>query len=82
LLTEAERTFRAVTRKGFDEAGLADEARIEGFRIGAVALVAAARQLEAYLAVISRVGGQALETRFDADKSLFSARFAELYGVA
>lgn len=82
LMMEAERTFRAVTRKGFDEAGLADEARIEGFRIGAVALVAAARQLEAYLAVISRVGGQALETRFDADKSLFSARFAELYGVA
>lgn len=79
LMAEAEKAFRSVTRKGFDEESLAEEVRIEGFRRGAYALVGAARQLEAYLTAIGRLGGEPLEARFEADRAVFSARFGDLY---
>lgn len=84
VAAEAARTFRGMSRKGFDEAGLANEARIEGFRLGAEALVTAAEQLKRYLAAARRMtsGGHDLDSRFDADRCAFSARFGILYGVS
>ena len=63
---------------------LADEQRIEGFRIGASALVAAASHIERYLAATGRLGSgaQSLERRFDADRCAFNERFCILYGVS
>jgi hypothetical protein len=84
LMADAAKAFRAITRKGFDEQGLGDESRIEGFRLGAGALVAAAAQLEDYLAAAGRIarGGRNLEGWFDADRRAFSDKFCSLYGVA
>ena len=81
LALDAAKTFRSITRKGFDEAGLGSETRVRGFEIGAGALVAIASQLEAYLAAARRIGGLPLEHRFDADRTAFSERFRVLYGV-
>ena len=84
LMAEAAKTFRAISRKGFDEAGLGSEARVEGFRIGAGALVAAEAQIERYLAAARRMerGGQNLEGWFEADRQVFSHKFGALYGVS
>ena len=80
LLADAAKTFRTIARKGFDETELA--ARAEGFRLGAQALVAAAAQIERYLAIARRIHGAAsLETRFAADRQAFGERFCMLYGV-
>ncbi|MGE4063091.1 MAG: hypothetical protein AB7E79_06960 [Rhodospirillaceae bacterium] len=81
LAADAGKTFRAIARKGFDEADLGDEARVRGFEIGAGALVAAARHLASYLAATRRIPGPSLEQWFDADRATFSERFRVLYGV-
>ncbi|MHB1203930.1 MAG: hypothetical protein ACYCZX_00060 [Rhodospirillaceae bacterium] len=83
LAADAAKAFRAISRKGFDEAGLRDESRIEGFRLAAGALVMAGRQIERYLAAAGRLerGEQNLEGRFDADRRAFSKKFCSLYGV-
>lgn len=81
LTVEAAKTFRAIARKGFEEAELGDAGRLRGFEIGAGALVAAAAHLESYLATTRRIGEQALEHKFDADRRRFSERFRILYGV-
>jgi hypothetical protein len=84
VAAEAGKVFRSVARKGFDEAGLADDARIEGFRVGAQALLTVGRQIERYLAAAGRVarGGQTLEAWFDVDRRAFRERFRVLYGVS
>jgi hypothetical protein len=84
VVVDSARMFRAISRKGFDEAGLADEARIEGFRIGADALVTAGGQLEGYLAAVARLdrSGRDLAQRFEQDRQSFSKKFRALYGVA
>jgi hypothetical protein len=79
LMGEGRRAFHALGRKGFDEAGLADAARVEGFRQGATVLAAAADQILRYLEAIRRFGGS-LDERFAADRDLFSRQFALLYG--
>ena len=83
IVAESAKAFRAMARKGFDEAGLGDESRIEGFRVGATVLTTAAAQIEGYLAAAGRLGrnGRDLEGWFDADRSTFSQRFGVLYGV-
>lgn len=82
LLIESAKTFKAIVRKGFDEAGLGDEHRAEGFRIGAGALVDAADQIVRYLAALGRIGrAEGLERRFAADCTAFSKQFVALYGV-
>jgi hypothetical protein len=80
LMGEARKAFRAVGRKGFDEAGLADGQRVEGFRIGATVLVAAAQLILRYLDALRARGS--LEEQFAADCTVFSRQFALLYGVA
>jgi len=83
LNVEAARTFRAVARKGFEEARLGEEDRRRGFEIGAGALVAIAAHLENYIVAARRIAGRerTLEHMFDADRSIFSERFRVLYGV-
>lgn len=83
LVADAAKTFRSIARKGFEEADLSDGQRLQGFEIGAGALVAAAAHLESYLAVVRRIAqrGQSLEQWFETDRRTFSERFRVLYGV-
>lgn len=82
LMADAAKAFRSFSRKGFDEAGLGDTARREGFRVGAGALVSAAGQIESYLAATVRLGrGQPLADRFGQDREVFRMKFCALYGV-
>ena len=81
LMAECAKTFRSISRKGFDEAGLGDAARIEGFRLGAGALVAAATQIERYVTAARRMG-ENLEGRFHEDRRVFSQKFCALYEVS
>lgn len=82
FMAEAVKAFRSFSRKGFDEAGLSDPGRREGFRLGAGALVAAAGQIETYLTAAGRLArGQALDQRFGADRQVFRRKFCALYGV-
>lgn len=83
LLADAAKAFRSFSRKGFDEAGLGDAARREGFRLGAGALVSAAGQIESYLAAAGRLDrGQALAEQFGQDRKVFRMKFCALYGVS
>ena len=80
VLADAAKTFRAIARKGFDEAEL--PARADGFRLGAQALVAIAAHIERYLAAAQRrAGARSLEQRFASDRQAFSDQFCMLYGV-
>jgi hypothetical protein len=88
MVAEAAKTFHSIARKGFDEAGLADEARVEGFRLGAGALIAIGAQLDNYLAAATRIermeqrsGRLSLDEWFEADRNAFRERFCALYGV-
>jgi hypothetical protein len=83
MAAEAAKTFRAIARKGFEEEGLSDDRRMEGFRLGAQALIGAGAQIENYLAAAARIarGEKNLAGWFDADRRCFSERFGILYGV-
>jgi hypothetical protein len=83
LMADSAKTFRSISRKGFDEAGLNEASRIDGFRLGAGALVAAAAQIERYLAAAGRIGRREnLEGRFHEDRRVFSQKFCALYEVS
>lgn len=78
----AEQAFMSLTRKGFDESFLANDENIEGFRIGAGALIAVGSQLETFIAAIRRLdaGDSGLENMFSEDRKAFSAQFHTIYG--
>lgn len=80
---EAEKAFRSFTRKGFDGAGLDGDARKEGFRIGAEALLAIDTQLATYLKAATGIErrGRKLAEWFEDDRKTFSERFQALYGA-
>ena len=84
IFEEAARAFRRLTRKGFDEASLADENHVEGFRVGAGAVLEIAAQLESFLQSASRLDQACpgLAAKYDQDRSLFREQFAKLYGGA
>lgn len=81
-IDEARRTFRAISRKGFEEDGLEDADTVEGFRQGAGALMAIDELLDSFLGLLGRFGGtdRDLEHRFDADREIFRRQFLRLYG--
>jgi len=79
ILSEAERTFKAMTRKGFDTASLSDDAHVMGFYVGAGAVLQIADVLERYLRTLVRYG-QRLDETFERDQALFVDRFETFYG--
>jgi hypothetical protein len=80
---DAEKAFRSFARKGFDEKDLGRDDRIEGFRVGAAALLAIDAQLAAYLKAAASVERREknLSACFDQDRAVFSERFRALYGA-
>jgi hypothetical protein len=84
IAEDAARSFRRLTRKGFDDAALDDEDLIEGFRVGAGAVLSIAAQLEAFIDVMARLAQSksGLAPQHEADRTVFSQQFKELYGDA
>jgi hypothetical protein len=79
---EAEAAFRKIVRKGFEESVVESEDHIEGFRIGAGALVAMESLLVRYIKTAAALDNAPpdLAERFAADRATFAARFQILYG--
>jgi hypothetical protein len=79
---EAESAFRKIVRKGFEESVLQSEDRIEGFRIGAGALITIESQLLRFIKIANALdqGNPDLAQRFTSDREIFSTRFRTLYG--
>ena len=76
--------FRRISRSGFDEDLLTDPDQLEGFRIGAGVLHAAANMLRRYLENLHKLdgNGDGLSIWFEDDRATFAAEFNKLYGVA
>ncbi len=83
LEKEAAEVFRRISRRGFDEDGLVDEDRLEGFRIGASVLYAAAHILRRFLDTLRKLDGDGngLLICFQDDRTTFTGEFVKLYGV-
>ena len=79
---EAEAVFRKIVRKGFEESVLETDDQIEGFRIGAGALVAMEGLLRRYIKTAAAFDNAPpdLAERFASDRATFAARFQTLYG--
>jgi hypothetical protein len=79
---EAEAVFRKIVRKGFEESVLQSGDGIEGFRIGAGALVAMEGLLRRYIKTATALDNAPpdLAERFASDRAIFAARFQSLYG--
>ena len=78
LMGEARAAFRALSRKGFNESDLEDEAIGDGFVAGAPALLAARRDVAAFLDV--RIEGIDWRAAFADDSKTFRRQFHILYG--
>ena len=79
ILSDAERAFKAMTRKGFDAVSLRDDEHVAGFYVGAGAVLQIADVLERYLRTLTRYQ-QHLDDMFERDRALFAQRFEILYG--
>ena len=75
--------FRRISRRGFDEDALSDQDHLEGFRIGAGVLYAAANILRRYLGTLHKLDsdGDGLSIWFEDDRDTFAGEFVKLYGV-
>ncbi|MEE2760751.1 MAG: hypothetical protein VYE18_04840, partial [Pseudomonadota bacterium] len=81
---EAATAFRKIVRKGFEESVLEDEDRIQGYRIGADALVDIENLLVSFIKTSTTFDAVPpdLAERFATDRATFAARFQSLYGEA
>ncbi len=80
-LDEARRAFARISRHGFEDEGLDDDEIVEGFALGAGALMAVDELIASFvdrLDGLDRLAG--LAGRFAADKDVFRDQFARLYG--
>jgi hypothetical protein len=80
-LDDARRAFGRISRRGFEEESLDDDEIVEGFALGAGALMAIDELIASFAARLDdldRDGG--LAGRFAADRDIFRDQFAELYG--
>ncbi|MBT6984946.1 MAG: hypothetical protein HN956_11405, partial [Rhodospirillaceae bacterium] len=89
IADDAARAFRALTRKGFNDAAskdgaLKDESYMDGFRVGAGAILSIAAQLEGFLAALSRLDAMepGLAGQHADDQAVFRAQFTRIYGDA
>jgi len=84
IMVDAELAFKKLTRKGFEENILDDPVSVEGFRIGAGALLKISSQLETFLSRMKKIDREnsSLEKKFVEDKKIFSQQFNLLYGGA
>jgi hypothetical protein len=78
IMGEARAAFRALSRKGFTEQDLEDEAIRDGFVAGAPALLTAHRDVTAFLDV--RIEGFDYLSAFTDDSETFRRQFHILYG--
>lgn len=81
-LEEARRAFARISRRGFEEDSLDDEEIVEGFALGAGALMAVDDLISGFVGRLDALDREApgLGGRFTDDKNVFREQFAELYG--
>ncbi|MBT3790041.1 MAG: hypothetical protein HN725_04895 [Alphaproteobacteria bacterium] len=79
---EGEETFKHLNRKGFSDNDLDDPEIMEGFSVGAGALVQARDHLADYLVVLARLqaADEDLEQTFSTDQEVFKTLFTVMYG--
>ena len=82
-LEAAHKVFRRIKRKGFEDEFVDDPERIEGFRIGADALMQIDAQLGTYIGTLQRIDGgeRDLGGWYTHDGAVFSGRFDQIYGA-
>jgi hypothetical protein len=74
----AAAAFKALSRKGFSPADIAGTAHLSDYADGAKALIAARRELSAFLS--THTANIDWPARFEADKPVFKNQFTLLYG--
>ncbi len=80
-LDDAKRVFAKISRRGFEEENLDDPEIVEGFALGAGALMAIDELIASFAGRLDDLDRDThLEGRFAADKDIFREQFAELYG--
>ena len=81
-LEGTKRAFRSIARKGFDEEDLDDPEILEGFRVGAGALMALDQQISSFVDLLDGIDREEpdLGGWFDGDKDVFRLQFSRLYG--
>ena len=82
ITVDAERAFRSMMRKGFDEEFLSDDENLQGFRIAAGALIEVSAQMEMFLGSVPRMndGDTGIDGLFSDDRVIFSEQFHAIYG--
>ena len=82
-LEAAGKVFRRIKRKGFEESLVDDPERVEGFRIGAEALMQIDGQLGSYIGTLQRIDGgeRDLGDWYRHDGTVFRGRFDQIYGA-
>ena len=80
-LDDAKRVFAKISRRGFEDEALDDPEIVEGFALGAGALMAVDELIASFAGRLDDLDREIdLEGRFAADKDIFREQFAELYG--
>jgi len=80
-LNEAKRVFAKISRRGFEDEFLDDPEIVEGFALGAGALMAIDELISSFAGHLDNLDRDSgLAGRFAADTEIFRAQFAELYG--
>ena len=81
-MEDARRAFARISRRGFSDDDLDDDETVEGFALGAGALLAIDDLIAGFVDRLDRLDGDNpdLAARFAADKNIFREQFAELYG--
>ncbi len=81
-LDDARRVFAKISRRGFDEDALDDDEIVEGFALGAGALMAVDDLISSFVDRLDELDRDTpdLAGRFAADRGAFREQFAALYG--
>ncbi len=80
-LDDAKRVFTKISRRGFEDEALDDPEIVEGFALGAGALMAVDALIASFAGRLDDLDRDTgLEGQFAADKDIFREQFAELYG--
>ncbi len=80
-LDDARRAFAKISRRGFEDEALDDPEIVEGFALGAGALMVIDELIASFAGQLDDLDCDSdLAGRFAADKSIFREQFAELYG--
>jgi hypothetical protein len=77
LVADARKTFKGISRQGFDAESLSDKTVVAGFAVGVPILLGIRVHLNNFLRVLEK--NENWSGQFDADRSVFTQQFQVLY---